>query len=127
MIEAWPQSVKTTVDLTLGSGHAMQLVWDLDALAPAAAAGRERLRPVRHSGAPGSDLLERSQTEAALRESEDWQVFLLKLSDALRPLSNPVALQDAACAHVPERTTKEADGRSQRAYNCGAEYGRTPV
>jgi len=26
-IESWPQSLKTAVDIVLGSGHAMQLAW----------------------------------------------------------------------------------------------------
>lgn len=40
-----------------------------------------------------SDLIERLQSEEKLRESEDRQAFLLRLSDVLRPLSDPVAVQ----------------------------------
>jgi PAS domain S-box-containing protein len=40
--------------------------------------------------------LERARAEDALRESEKQQAFLLKLSDALRPLDNPVEIQSVA-------------------------------
>ncbi len=38
------------------------------------------------------DISERKRTEAALQKSEERQMFLLKLSDALRPLSDPEAV-----------------------------------
>ena len=48
--------------------------------------------------------LEQSRAEAALRESEARLDFLLKLNDALQPLSDPVARQEAAarllCEHL---------------------------
>ena len=37
--------------------------------------------------------VDRAHTEEALRESEERQAFLLKLSDALRPLAEPLAIQ----------------------------------
>ena len=42
------------------------------------------------------DIDERKEAEAALRESEERQAFLLKLSDALRPLDDPAEIQNAA-------------------------------
>ena len=40
-----------------------------------------------------SDITQRIKAEEALRESEERQAFLLKLSDALRPLANPKEIQ----------------------------------
>ncbi|MCO6050380.1 GAF domain-containing protein [Mesorhizobium sp. RP14(2022)] len=42
------------------------------------------------------DVTERTRAEAALRDSEERQAFLLKLSDALRPLAGPAEIQAAA-------------------------------
>ena len=42
------------------------------------------------------DVTARRRAEEALRESEERQAFLLKLSDALRPLNDPVAIQETA-------------------------------
>ncbi len=42
------------------------------------------------------DITDRKRIEAALRESEQKQVFLLRLSDALRSLSDPAAIQKQA-------------------------------
>ena len=42
------------------------------------------------------DITERKRSEMALLESEERQAFLLKLSDALRPLADPAEIQDAA-------------------------------
>jgi PAS domain S-box-containing protein len=46
--------------------------------------------------ATGIETTEKLHTEAALRESEARQAFLLQLSDALRPLADPVEIQDVA-------------------------------
>ena len=43
-----------------------------------------------------ADYLARRRAEDALRESEVRQAFLLELSDALRPISDPVAIQAMA-------------------------------
>ncbi len=42
------------------------------------------------------EVTDHHRTAAALRASETRQAFLLKLSDALRPLGNPVAIREAA-------------------------------
>ena len=47
-----------------------------------------------------SDITERKQAEIAQRENEARQAFLLKLSDALRPLAEPVAIQEVAARVV---------------------------
>lgn len=44
-----------------------------------------------------TDITVRKQTEAALRESEQRQTFLLQLSDALRPLADATAIEREAC------------------------------
>jgi len=47
-----------------------------------------------------SDVSDRKQGEQALRESEERQSFLLRLSDALRPLADPVEIQAVAARLV---------------------------
>ena len=49
-----------------------------------------------------NDITGRKRAEIALRDSEERQAFLLKLSDALRPLSDPVGIQEAACRALGE-------------------------
>jgi PAS domain S-box-containing protein len=44
------------------------------------------------------DITEQKQAEAALREREKRQAFLLRLSDALRPLDNPIEIMTTASA-----------------------------
>ncbi len=50
-----------------------------------------------------AEFVTRHQTDAALRESEARQAFLLKLSDALRPLADPTEIQGEACQLLAER------------------------
>ncbi|HEY1189243.1 MAG TPA: chemotaxis protein CheB [Gemmata sp.] len=49
------------------------------------------------------DVTERRGTEDALRQSEERQAFLLRLSDAIRPLADPAELTGAACRLLAER------------------------
>jgi PAS domain S-box-containing protein len=49
------------------------------------------------------DVTARKQSEATLRESEERQAFLLKLSDALRPLSDPIEVQATASRLLGEQ------------------------
>ncbi|WP_443192928.1 PAS domain S-box protein [Methylobacterium sp. NMS14P] len=44
-----------------------------------------------------TDITASVEAEAALRASEERQAFLLRLGDALRPLSDAVVIQDVAC------------------------------
>src|SRR3712207_3528873 len=47
-------------------------------------------------------LVSRKEIEAQLRASEARQAFLLKLLDALRPLSDPIAIQAEAARLLGE-------------------------
>jgi signal transduction histidine kinase len=62
-----------------------------------------------------NNITERKRTEAALRESEQRQAYLLKLGDALRPLDDAVAIQEAVT-----RTALEHFG-ADRCYYCEIE------
>ena len=42
------------------------------------------------------DITERKEAEVALRESEEQKAYLLKLSDALRPISDPIEIEGTA-------------------------------
>ncbi len=50
-----------------------------------------------------TNITERKQSEQALRESEERQAFLLTLSDALRPLSDPTQIQFVASRMLTEQ------------------------
>jgi PAS domain S-box-containing protein len=56
----------------------------------------------RRIGVLFQNVTERKQVEAALREKEERQEFLLELSDALRPLTDPVAVQAEASRVLAE-------------------------
>ena len=43
------------------------------------------------------DITDLVDAEKALRDAQERQAFLLELSDALRPLADPVAIQETAC------------------------------
>lgn len=64
-------------------------------------AGEPR-QAVRMAGA-AIDITERKQIEATLRANEERQAFLLQLSDALRPLADPMAVQAEACRLLGEQ------------------------
>jgi len=49
-----------------------------------------------------SEAVQQARTEAALRESEERHAFLLRLNDALRPLSDPADMQEIAARLVGE-------------------------
>ncbi|AMB43950.1 MULTISPECIES: GAF domain-containing protein [Methylobacteriaceae] len=49
------------------------------------------------------DVTERKVAETGLRDREERQAFLLALSDAVRTLTDPEAIQSAACRLVGER------------------------
>src|SRR5262249_46421383 len=50
----------------------------------------------------GLDVTERRRAEEALREREKREAFLLRLADTLRPLSNPLAMQEVAARQLSE-------------------------
>ena len=49
------------------------------------------------------DITERKHTEATLRSSEEKQAYKLKLSDAMRPLSDPIEIQERASIVLGEQ------------------------
>ncbi len=65
--------------------------------------GENELRLVDLLAWTAADFVQRHRAETALRESEARQAFLLKLSDALRPLTDPAAIQGEACRFLAER------------------------
>lgn len=48
------------------------------------------------------DITERKRAEEELRESEERKAFLLRLSDALRPIADPVVIQETASRMIAE-------------------------
>ncbi|MEH2179605.1 ATP-binding protein [Nostoc sp.] len=60
-----------------------------------------------------ADLIERRTVEETLHESEERQAFLLKLSDALRPLADPSRIKAIAATHLAERLNIAAAGYAE--------------
>lgn len=54
----------------------------------------------RHIAVLFSDITERKRTEELLKKNEERQAYLLKLSDAIRTLADPVHIQSAAARIV---------------------------
>src|SRR5678815_4093016 len=50
----------------------------------------------------GLDVTERRRSETALRESEERDAFLLRLADLLRPLRDPLAIQEVTARLLGE-------------------------
>lgn len=67
------------------------------------------------------DITEHKQAEATLRENEARQAYLLSMSDALRPLANPVEIQETATRIALDYF--EAD----RCYYCEIEDGNAII
>jgi PAS domain S-box-containing protein len=68
-----------------------------------------------------SDITERKRTEDMLMESEKKKSFLLKLSDTLRPFSDPVAIQGAVARLAMDFF------KTDRCYYCEIEGGEAVV
>ncbi len=60
----------------------------------------------------GQDITRRKQAEIALILNEEREAFLLKLSDAIRPLYDPLDIQDAAARVLGEHL------KADRAFYC---------
>lgn len=58
---------------------------------------------IRETGERVWVAVEKARTEAAIRESEERQAFLLELSDAMRPLTASLEIAKAATARLCER------------------------
>lgn len=74
-----------------------------------------------------NDITERKRAEIALRESEERQAFLLKLSDAIRPISDPVEIANTACRlliqHLNGSRAQYADLSGARGEEMGRIWG----
>jgi PAS domain S-box-containing protein len=72
-----------------------------------------------------SDITDLRRTTKALRESEEREGFLLRLTDTLRPLSDPLAIQEVSCRllgehlHVNRVRYADVDGTN---YNIRMSY-----
>src|SRR3712207_914614 len=67
--------------------------------------------------------VERARAEAALRESERRQAFLLALSDTLRPLADPSEIQDTAARVLGEHLAVTRAMYAEVEGEPGAEVG----
>ncbi|MCB0168739.1 MAG: PAS domain S-box protein [Anaerolineae bacterium] len=66
--------------------------------------------------------MQRARAQQALRASEERQAFLLRLSDMLRPLADPTAIQAEACRLICEHL--QADRAFYVEFYEGKDYGR---
>ena len=84
----------------------VRILWpDGSSLAASFCAGpfyRRSRRPLRMVGA-AVDATEREQAKEALRISQERQAFLLTLSDAIRPIADPAAIQREAATLLGQR------------------------
>jgi len=69
------------------------------------------------------DIGERKRVQDALRESEERQAFLLKLSDALRPLADAAAIQAATTRMIGEHLAVDRAMYAEVEGPVGAEVG----
>jgi PAS domain S-box-containing protein len=69
---------------------------------------------------------ERARAEAALRANEERLAFLLRLNDALRPLSNPAAVQETAARLLGDHlgTARVGYAEGGREYTIRHEHAR---
>ena len=68
------------------------------------------------------DITERKQAEEQLRCSEEKQAYKLKLSDAIRPLSDPVEIQGLASRLLGERLRTNRIFYAEIDYESGQVY-----
>ena len=80
--------------------------WTLSRAVPILGAGGEVLEWL----GTASDVTARKEAEEALREGEERRAFLLKLSDVLRPLRDPVAIQEQASRILGENLAVDRCG-----------------
>ncbi len=73
----------------------------------------------------GQDITRRKQAEKALKENEEREAFLLKLSDAIRPLGDPLDIQDAAARVLGEHIQADRAFYSDVVTRDGMDYFST--
>jgi len=95
-IETFARVVATGVAEQIEKWHQPTGRWVHSSTARIGASGSRRLVSVFY------DITERKQAEMALRESEERQAFLVRLGDATRQLSDPLAVQEIAARLLGE-------------------------
>lgn len=70
----------------------------------------------------GQDITRRKQAEKALVQNEQREAYLLKLSDAIRPLTDPLDIQDAAARVLGELLNADRAFYSDIVLKDGVEY-----
>ncbi len=73
----------------------------------------------------GQDITRRRQAEKALMQNEQREAFLLKLSDAIRPLADPLDIQEAAASVLGEHLCADRAFYSDIVLKDGVEYFST--